>query len=124
MTTTDTRAIEVLERRVKSANTREAVARQDLAEAAAEEGVSWETLTFRANEVAWAAGYAAETLHLWLVAKGSGADRTALRDQIIQSLTQSPDDTWSGRSNDSRRRYNDGRRDAAKSVHDALQYGW
>ena len=42
-------------------------------------------------------------------------------DWIAQHATQSPDDTWSGRGNDGRRSYEDGRRQALEYVRDQVR---
>lgn len=123
MNTTE-RIVDAVNRRLTNAESRRVAARVDLSEAATEEAVSWGTLAERANEVARATGYADLWYQVWLVTKGSDGDRTVLRDYLVQRLTENPDDTWSGRGNDARRAYNDGVRAAARSAHDAMQYGW
>jgi hypothetical protein len=43
-------------------------------------------------------------------------------DLVADLATQNPDDTWSGRGNDARRAYNDGRRDVLQYIARQLRF--
>lgn len=63
------------------------------------------------NAIAYKEG-ALEVAHLLKYAESNEVSKDTLARMLLREAVRSPDDSWSGRNNDVKRSYNDGRRDA------------
>lgn len=117
-TLTDDNMAEVLAKAAAAADTRVTIAKQAVVSAvdSNRNGYSYEDVASALVDLAQAEGALSVYNPAAVLAANAGVGVEEMTWFAVHQLRQSTDDTWSGRRNDARRAYADGRRDAAKEL--------